>query len=131
MMFSRTSFLFFTYTASLITASVHFLISVHHSFICISVHADLKDEAHLVCFLSELTRAIALDLQRNREGGYLTSFCRKGEGIDTLLPKADHPDSTRVFARALMQNCLLDKVSVLLRIACSLFNPDAYLQASI
>jgi hypothetical protein len=62
-----------------------------------------------VCFLTELTRAIALDLKGNREGGYLSSFHRKGD-LDAVLPKEDHPESTRVFARALVQNCLLDKV---------------------
>ena len=63
-----------------------------------------------MCFLTELTRAIALDLKGNREGGYLASFHRKGEDLERVMPKADHPESTRVFARALMQNCLLDKV---------------------
>ena len=61
------------------------LFHVTHPF---SLHADLKDEAHIASFLTELTRAVALDLQRNREGGYLTSFCRKGEGLDALLPRS-------------------------------------------
>ena len=36
--------------------------------------------------------------------------CRKGEGLDKVLPKGTYEESTRVFACALMQNCLLDKV---------------------
>ena len=35
---------------------------------------------------------------------------RKGEGLDKVLPKGTYEESTRVFACALMQNCLLDKV---------------------
>jgi hypothetical protein len=76
------------------------------------MRTDLKDEAQLACFITEETRVIARDLQRRRQDGYLTTFCRKGEGLDVVLPKDKHPESTRTFARALMQNCLLDKVSL-------------------
>ena len=37
-------------------------------------------------------------------------ICRKGDGLEAVLPKGKYEESTRVFARALMQNCLLDKV---------------------
>ncbi|GAX79764.1 hypothetical protein CEUSTIGMA_g7205.t1 [Chlamydomonas eustigma] len=84
-------------------------LTVNPQTAAIHMRTDLKDEAQLACFITEETRVIARDLQRRRQEGYLTTFCRKGEGLELVLPKDKHDESIRTFARALMQNCLLDK----------------------
>lgn len=35
--------------------------------------------------------------------------CCRGEGLDLVLPRSQYGEPTRTFAKALMQNCLLDK----------------------
>ena len=66
----------------------------------------MKDEAHLAMFIGEETRVIARDLQKGNDG-FLQSFSRKGEGLDHTLPRGEHDEGTRTFAKALTQNCLL------------------------
>ncbi len=81
----------------------------HHTPLFSSLRYDIKDEAQLAMYIMEQTRAISKDLQKNRQEGYLGSFVRKGDGLEAILLKSQHEESTRTFAKALMQNCLLDK----------------------
>ena len=47
---------------------------------------------------------LANDLQKKAAaGGYLVTFCRKGEGLDLVLPRDTYGEPTRTFAKALMQ----------------------------
>jgi hypothetical protein len=79
---------------------------VSPSSTALHLRLDLRDEGHLASFVAEETRVIARDLQKGHDG-FLSSFSRKGEGIDHTLPRGEHDEATRTFCKALTQNCLL------------------------